>query len=117
MTIVYVYLKATDVILTMTVEITVMKKDVVCTVRVSIIVSLYTHCLPIIRMFKCCPSYCYILGERKKLKSYCSIPQKSDWVYSTTIFFCSEIFLDSRCCSWSNTYHWDPHLYWGYSML
>ena len=33
-TMVYVYLKATNVILLMTVEIIVMKKDVVCTTRV-----------------------------------------------------------------------------------
>ena len=33
-TIVYVYLKGTDVIISMTVEIIVMKKDVVCTTRV-----------------------------------------------------------------------------------
>ena len=43
------------------------KKYVVYTVRVTIIVSLYTRCLPIIHIFKCCPSYCYILGERKKI--------------------------------------------------
>ena len=68
MIMVYVCLKATDVILSMTVKIIVMKKDVVYTVRLTIIVSLYPHCLPIIHMFKCCPSYCYMLGERKKIK-------------------------------------------------
>ena len=70
MTMVYVYLKATDVILSTTVEIIVMKKDVVYTVRVSIIVSLYIYnCLPIIHMFEYCPSYVLLPGERKKIKS------------------------------------------------
>ena len=44
-----VYLKVTDVIVMMTVEIIVMKKDVIHTVRVIIIVSLY---IAIIHTFK-----------------------------------------------------------------
>ena len=57
MTIMSVYLKTTNVILSMTVEIRVMKKDVVYTVRVTIIVSL---CIAL--MYKYCPSYILLKG-------------------------------------------------------
>ena len=62
-TVVAVYPNTTDVIVMMIVEIIVMKKDVIHTVRVIIIVSLY---ITIIHTFKYCPSYVLLLGERRR---------------------------------------------------